>query len=119
MVCVNFYPPFLAADPRTAGPDTVADHIAHVAGVAGIDHVGLGPDFVAEVMADLLPHWREAEEADGAWDIRTALPGIGGPRDFPRIAAELTDRGFDETARTKIMGANVAHLFHTTLGRPA
>ena len=119
VVCVNFYPPFLAADPLTAGPDTVADHIAHVAEVAGIDHVGLGPDFVAEVMTDLLPHWRTADEADSAWDIRTALPGIAGPRDFPGIAAKLADRGFDDAARTKIMGANVAALFHTTLGHPA
>lgn len=119
VICVNFYPPFLAADPHGADLDTVADHIAHVAEVAGIDHVGLGPDFVAEVMTDLLPHWCEADEADSAWDIRTPLPGMAGPRDFPEVAAKLADRGLDAAARTKIMGGNVAHLFRTELGRPA
>ena len=118
VVCVNFYPPFLAADPATATLDSLADHVAHIADVAGIDHVGLGPDFMTEVMTDLLPHWCEAEEADSAWDIRTPLPGVAGPRDFPAVAAKLADRGFAAADRAKILGGNVAALFRAELGRP-
>ncbi|MFI0151467.1 membrane dipeptidase [Streptomyces lydicus] len=31
------------------------DHIEHIVSVAGIDHVGLGSDFVREVMVDVTP----------------------------------------------------------------
>ena len=31
------------------------DHIEHVVSVGGIDHVGLGPDFVHEVLTDVTP----------------------------------------------------------------
>ncbi|HEY3682521.1 MAG TPA: membrane dipeptidase [Streptosporangiaceae bacterium] len=118
VVCANFYPPFLAADPAAATLDTLADHIAHIAGVAGIDHVGLGPDFMADVMTDLLPHWCEAEETGSDWDIRAPLPGAAGPSDFPAVAERLAERGFDAEARTKILGGNVARLFRAELGRP-
>lgn len=119
VVCVNFYPPFLSADPATATLDTLADHITHIAEAAGIDHVGLGPDFMTEVMTDLLPHWCEAEETGSAWDIRTPLPGVSGPRDFPAVAKKLAERGFTREDRVKILGGNVAALFRTELGRPA
>lgn len=118
VVCVNFYPPFLAADPATATLDTLADHIAYIAEIAGIDHVGLGPDFMTEVMTDLLPHWCEAEETASEWDIRTPLPGVSGPRDFPEVAKKLTERGFTPADQAKILGGNVAGLFRTELGRP-
>lgn len=118
VVCVNFYPPFLSEDPAKATLDTLADHIEHVAEVAGIDHVGLGPDFMTDVMTDLLPHWCEAEEAGSDWDIRAPLPDTDGPESFPAVAAKLTERGFPPEARTKILGTNVAHLFRTELGHP-
>ncbi|MFF5213062.1 membrane dipeptidase [Streptosporangium sp. NPDC000396] len=46
VVCVNFVPEFLADDPADHTLDRLVDHIA----VAGVDHVGLGPDFVREVI---------------------------------------------------------------------
>ena len=33
----------------------VADHIEHIAAVAGIDHVGIGPDFTRELAMTLYP----------------------------------------------------------------
>ena len=119
VICANFYPPFLATDPATATLDTLADHIAHIAAVAGVDHVGLGPDFMTDVMTDLLPHWCEAEEAASSWDIRTALPGVPGPRGFPAVEKKLAERGFTARDQAKIMGGNVAALFRAELGRPA
>ena len=47
MVCVNFFPPFV--HDREPTVDRLVDHVEHVAEVAGIEHVGIGPDFVAEV----------------------------------------------------------------------
>lgn len=119
VIGVNFYPPFLSSSPKTATLDTLADHIEHMASIAGIDHVGLGPDFMSDVMTDLLPHWCEAEEVASPWDIRGELPGVPGPRGFPYVAKKLTERGFTPDDQSKIMGGNVAALFRAELGRPA
>jgi membrane dipeptidase len=61
------------------------DHIAHIARVAGIDHVGLGSDF------------------DGV----TGLPeGMEDVSKLPNITYELMKRGFSERDIKKILGEN-------------
>ncbi|MDH3424777.1 MAG: dipeptidase, partial [Gemmatimonadota bacterium] len=44
VVMVMFYPPFISPRDEATLSD-VADHIEHVAALAGIDHVGIGSDF--------------------------------------------------------------------------
>ena len=46
VIGVNVLPTFIDADHPTL--DRVIDHIEHIAEVAGVDHVGLGPDFIKE-----------------------------------------------------------------------
>ena len=77
---------------RLAGPrprvtlDMLVDHIAHVAKIAGIDHVGLGSDF------------------DG---VGGQLPeGMEEISKLPAITYELLKRGFSETDVKKILGEN-------------
>jgi membrane dipeptidase len=77
---------------RLAGPrprvtlDMLVDHIAHVAKIAGIDHVGLGSDF--DGVGGQLP--------EGMEDISK----------LPAITYELLKRGFSETDVKKILGEN-------------
>jgi len=78
VVCVNFFAPFLTEREHEATLDHLLDHIEHVAGVAGIDHVGLGPDFIREVMTDLTPPCCEDVNARGV-DVKAAIPGLAGP----------------------------------------
>jgi membrane dipeptidase len=44
VVMVNFYPAFISCGSNATLKD-VADHIEHIARVAGHDHVGIGSDF--------------------------------------------------------------------------
>src|SRR4051794_20788561 len=53
VVGVNFFHGFI--DETVSSVPRVVDHIEHIASVAGIEHVGLGPDFVKEVYDELLP----------------------------------------------------------------
>ncbi len=112
VVCVNFYPGFLDSTEPTVA--RLADHIEHIASVAGIDHVGLGPDFVTEVERDItLPgadQWDAAE-----WDGPSDLPGITGPADLPVVTGELLRRGLPEDDVVKILGGNVLRLFTAEL----
>jgi len=105
VVMVNFGGNFI--DPRKAsywkiasdvvthfGPSSVPlemliDHIAHVARVAGMDHVGLGSDF------------------DGTLFMPEGLRDVSG---FPNVTAALVERGFSEADIHKILGGNALRV---------
>jgi len=68
----------------------VADHIEHIATVAGVDHVGIGSDF------------------DG---VGKALPeGLGDVSTYPALLAELMRRGWSDENIAKLAGANVLRV---------
>jgi len=76
-----------AAHPRPpTDTRTVADHVEHVAKVAGYDHVGLGGDF------------------DG---ISYTPSGLDGVETYPRLFAELIRRGWSDANLAKLAGGNV------------
>jgi membrane dipeptidase len=65
----------------------VADHIEHIAQVAGYDHVGIGSDF------------------DG---VGAVLPeGLGDVSTYPALLAELARRGWSDENLAKLAGNNV------------
>jgi membrane dipeptidase len=109
VVCVNFLAAFLADDAREATLDHLLDHIEHVVDVAGVDHVGLGPDFIREVMDDLTPRCCEDVQPRGV-DPRAAIPGLEGPAGLPMVTEGLLGRGLPEKDVIKIVGGNV-HRF--------
>jgi membrane dipeptidase len=66
------------------------DHIDHIVKVAGIDHVGLGPDF------------------DGANDFPEGARDVSM---LPNITYELLKRGYSEPDIRKILGENFLRVF--------
>lgn len=119
VICVNFLPGFLSDDPARYTVERLVDHIEHVASVAGIDHVGFGPDFMREVAEELTPPCCEDIGALAGFDVRAAIPGIDGPRGMPLVTEALVARGLPEDDILKIAGGNVHRLFQKALGRPA
>jgi membrane dipeptidase len=68
----------------------VADHIEHIAKVAGIDHVGIGSDF------------------DG---VDNSLPeGLESVASYPALIAELLRRGWSDADAAKLAGGNVLRV---------
>src|SRR4051794_32137320 len=112
VVGVNFFYAFI--DPVNPTVDRLVDHLEHVAAVAGIDHVGLGPDFVKEVFAELPP------PPDGATfegiDEQRTIPGLGGPGGLPLVTEALVRRGWNDDAIRKVLGDNWLRVFRTDLG---
>ena len=75
-----------AANPRPAVTvKEVADHVEHVARVAGRDHVGIGADL------------------DG---IPTTPTGLEGAETYPRLFAELIRRGWSDKDLARLAGGN-------------
>jgi membrane dipeptidase len=68
----------------------VADHIEHIAKVAGVDHVGIGSDF------------------DG---VENELPeGLGDVSTYPALLAEMMRRGWSDADVAKLAGGNVLRV---------
>ncbi|MEV6235124.1 membrane dipeptidase [Lentzea sp. NPDC051838] len=114
VVCVNFFAPFLHESDFTI--DRLVDHIEHIAGVMGIRHVGLGPDFVKEVLEDTTPPCCEAQFIEGV-PTDKFIPGLEGPSGMPLVAEALKKRGWPDDDIALVMGQNVLDLFRTELKR--
>jgi membrane dipeptidase len=67
----------------------VADHIEHIAKIAGVDHVGIGSDF------------------DG---IPVTPVGLEGVDKYPALLAELMRRGWSDADVAKVAGENVLRV---------
>ena len=67
----------------------VADHIEHIRGVAGVDHVGLGSDF------------------DG---IPNTPSGLDGVDKYPALLEELARRGWSDADLAKVAGGNLLRV---------
>ncbi len=67
----------------------VADHIEHIAKVAGVDHVGIGSDF------------------DGISETPVGLEGVD---KYPALLAELMRRGWSDADLAKLAGGNILRV---------
>ncbi|MFD4637724.1 dipeptidase [Lentzea sp. NPDC058436] len=112
VVCVNFFAPFLHESDFTI--DRLVDHIEHIAGVMGVEHVGLGPDFVKEVLEDVTPPCCETQVIEGVPTDRF-LPGLEGPAGLPLVTEALQKKGWPEDDIVRVLGQNVLDLFRTEL----
>ncbi|PPQ98387.1 hypothetical protein CVT24_004066 [Panaeolus cyanescens] len=88
VVMVNFAP-FFVADPGRATVKAVADHVDHIAAVAGKEHVGLGSDF------------------DGIEDVPVGLEDVS---KYPALIAELYQRGWNRYELAGLTGANLLRV---------
>lgn len=112
VIGVNMYAWFL--DDEKPALRHVIDHIEHIASVAGIDHVGLGPDFINEYFETEFPGDQILFEGlDGK-----ALPEgtEGSSRDLPLVTQALFERGFSEADIVKVLGENFLRVFRRELG---
>ncbi|MGW0904158.1 dipeptidase [Streptomyces sp. NPDC002853] len=116
VVCVNFVPAFLAPDTESQTIERVVDHIEYVIELVGVDHVGIGPDFLREVAKDITPPCCDAGAYDGI-ALDASLPGLDGPAQLPALTEVMVERGLDENTIRAVLGGNVRRLFREQLGR--
>ncbi|HUT15187.1 MAG TPA: dipeptidase [Anaerolineae bacterium] len=96
VVGVTFVPAFIAEEGKGANLDKLLDHIDHIVGVIGTDHVGLGSDF--DGLGPRAP--------EGLEDV-TCLPGI---------TAGLIGRGYSAEDVRNILGGNLMRVFRQVVG---
>lgn len=82
------------ADLDPVGLDPLAEHLEHVASVAGTEAVGLGSDF------------------DG---VPTLPEGMEDVRDLPRLTRRLLERGWTPPSVRAVLGANLRRVLEALL----
>jgi len=82
------------------------DHLDHAVSIMGIEHVGLGADFVDQVVSlGLSP--------DGKADL--GLEGFNRPDEYPYLVSALRERGYDGERLDAITSGNWLRVLRETL----
>lgn len=105
----------LAVDPARPTLERYVDHIDHAVRIIGIDHVGLGPDFIEQVAHSgavgdpgnlLLPP---------GVDLGDSIQGFAGPADFPALLDALSRRGYGPSRIEAIAAGNFLRVLQESL----
>ncbi|MGI9658332.1 MAG: dipeptidase [Gaiellaceae bacterium] len=104
-----------AIDPEVKTLDRFVDHIAHACEAIGVEHVGIGGDFVQQLLASgavRVP--ADVVLAEGA-ETAFVIDGLAGPEDFQNLAAALERRGFADDERDAVLAGNWLRVLGETL----
>ncbi|MFQ5425975.1 MAG: dipeptidase [Gaiellales bacterium] len=111
-VGVCFFPAFIGEE---SSLDALLDHVDHLVGLVGADHVGVGPDYV-DFARDLM--LADLTWGGGGIDYGDDLEfgaGLDRVETLPVFTAGLLERGYSETDVAKIIGGNAVRLLREVL----
>jgi membrane dipeptidase len=83
------------------------DHFDHAVAVMGIEHVGIGADFVDRIVPNA--HVQASPRS------RVALDGFTGPEHFPSLASGLRERGYVGKRLDAILSGNWLRILEAAL----
>ena len=102
--------------------DRVVDHADHAAAVLGDRHVGIGSDFIAQVVrsgamgpAPETGQWLPAGQAGASMAPDASVDGLEGPSDFGNLVAALQHRGWHGERLDGLLLDNFTRLMHDAL----
>jgi membrane dipeptidase len=95
-------------DPEAPTLSRWLDHVDHAVAVMGIEHVGLGADFVDQ-MGETDGETAEARKS------RLGLAGFTGPEDYPALVAALRAHGYDGERLEAITSGNWLRILRAAL----
>lgn len=101
-------------DPDNPTIDRVVDHIVYIAESVGIDHVGIGADFIREYVDEVFGTHRHVSP----WgvDMRATIEGLESPAGIPALAERLHQRGVQGDDLRKVLGENFLRVFREVMG---
>jgi membrane dipeptidase len=109
----------LVVDPERPTVERYLDHLDHAVAVMGVDHVGLGPDFIDQVAQAELAAGKSFEgimaDAQKAGAGRFALEGFTGPEHYPVLVDALRGRGYDGDRLGAILRGNFLRVLRSAL----
>jgi membrane dipeptidase len=86
-------------DPDAPTLSRWVDHVDHAVDVMGMEHVGLGADFIDQVP-------QQGDDIDASVKPSLGLEGFTAPDDYPTLVAALRVRGYDDDRLEAITSRN-------------
>ncbi|HKC18049.1 MAG TPA: membrane dipeptidase, partial [Candidatus Dormibacteraeota bacterium] len=114
VVGVNFLPGIV--NPKKPTIDGLLEQLDHLVEIAGIEHVGIGPDFIVDYYRERYPD--SVQMIVEGIDARAEIPGLARASDLPRFTAALVDHGYTDDDVRKILGENFLRVFRRVMGIP-
>jgi membrane dipeptidase len=114
VIGINIVSALIASRPATV--NDIVSHVRHACEVAGAANVGLGCDFVKEILDELHP-LENPLMLEGMY-IMLVVPGLAGPAGLQLITEALLGDGLPHAHITGVLGENFLRLFRSELGRP-
>ncbi|HEX9888964.1 MAG TPA: membrane dipeptidase [Nitriliruptorales bacterium] len=114
--------PFFLSGDVEASIETILDHIDHIAGLVGPQHVAIGTDWPMQhakwTLRELMPPWTRQLGFDDSHglDMARNLVGFDDIRDYPNITRGLVARGYTDDDIEGILGGNFLRVFEQVCG---
>jgi membrane dipeptidase len=106
----------LAVDLDAPSVGRVVDHIDHAVEVMGIDHVGIGADFMTQIVeSGAEPAFQATSLMPAGVSFADAVPGFSGPADYPALVDVMESRGYDDDALAAVLGGNLLRVIRRAL----
>jgi membrane dipeptidase len=90
------------------------EQVDHIVEVAGVDHVGIGSDFIVDYYRDRYPD--SIQIVLEGIDARAEIAGLARSSDLPRFTELLIDHGYSENDVRKILGENFLRVLRSVMG---
>ncbi|WP_051791906.1 dipeptidase [Amycolatopsis jejuensis] len=113
VVGIAAVPMILGSADRSA--HRMAEHICHAIDVAGVEHVGIGADFMARSAEVVSPPKYLTERLPPGVDMFAGLDGLEGPQHFPALAEALQRRGLSDAEIDAVLSGNMLRLLRKAL----
>jgi membrane dipeptidase len=105
----------LVVDPDEPTIERFIDHVDHAIETIGIEHVGLGADFIRQVSLSLAVRTPPDALLPPGMDLDAAIEDLAGPEDYPNLVDALRRRGYDGERLDALLGRNLLRLFDEML----
>ena len=105
----------IVIDPQIWTIGRVVDHVDHAVGVMGIEHLGLGGDFIRQVWRALPMRAAPDSLLPDGMPMDAAIEGLAGPEEYANLVEALRRRGYEGQRLKAILGGNLLRLFRQAL----
>jgi membrane dipeptidase len=93
-------------DPQNPTLSRCVDHLAYVANLVGVDHVGIGSDFMEDALVQNMGAVPSAEAMVKEEDLVASIRGCGRIDELSALTVEMVRRGFTKEEIQKILSGN-------------
>lgn len=110
VIGTNFFSLFV--DKNDPSLERLIDHIDYIVDLVGINHIGLGPDFLNYYIEDLKSFNEQMTDPFGnVVKLEDIFEVIRDPTEFPKLFELLEKRGYSDKEIRKIQGDNFLRVY--------